>query len=71
MIGYIQENDIDHWLCTINGWIKKLINDDSDFWNEDDCLRKVIASKCDRYTSTHGRKNGLSSIILFHFWIEL
>jgi hypothetical protein len=71
MIGYIQENDVDYWLDKINAWIGQLVNDSSNCWYKDDCLKKIMISKCYRYISTHSRKNNLSPIILFHFWVKL
>jgi hypothetical protein len=71
MIGYIQDNNSDYWLDKINCWIRQLINEDSSFWNENDCLCEQKSSKCNRYVSTHNRKKELGAIMLHHFWIKL
>lgn len=69
MIGYIQEQDVLFWLKTINGWIKDLINQIPDFWNESDFL-KPVSGKKQRYFSVHNRKE-LKEITLQHFWIQI
>jgi len=71
MIGYIQDNNSDYWLNKINCWIRQLINEDSSFWTENDCLCEQKSNKCDRYVSTHNRKRKLGTITLHHFWIKL
>jgi hypothetical protein len=70
MIGYIQANDVDYWLDKINAWIQELINLNSDFWNETDCLQRQHSEKCKKYVSVHNRKNELP-ITLYHFWIKM
>lgn len=69
MVGYIQEQDALFWLKTINNWIKDLINETPDFWNEGDCLKPVNGKK-QRYVSVHSRKK-LEEITLQHFWIQI
>lgn len=69
MIGYIQEQDADFWLKTINNWINDLINETPDFWHEGDYLKPVNGKK-QRYFSVHSRKK-LKEITLRHFWIQI
>jgi len=71
MIGYIQDdNNVDCWLSRINTWITELALVNSDFWNKEDCLDKYASNKCDRFISTHKRKDG-TKITLHHYWIKL
>ena len=69
MIGYIQEQNKEHWLKKINFWIDGLINRDSDIiWTEKDKL--VTENKYSHFISEHLRISG-TSITLYHFWISL
>ena len=70
MIGYIQdENSTDYWLSKINAWIKELANTENYFWSNKDSLVKNISDKCDRFVSTHIRKDA-KAIELHHYWIK-
>ncbi|MGI0530678.1 hypothetical protein [Treponema socranskii] len=69
MIGYIQEQDATFWLKTINNWIKDLIKQTPEVWNESDLL-KPVSGKKQRYFSVHNRKE-LKEITLQHFWIQI
>ncbi|MDY9917323.1 MAG: hypothetical protein U2P89_00430 [Proteiniphilum sp.] len=71
MIGYIQLYDPVFWVNKINGWISNLIEQEPEFWNENDYLQDEMAGKCYTYTSTHKRKHGLNQITLKHFWITV
>ncbi|MDR1865103.1 MAG: hypothetical protein LBR08_05965, partial [Bacteroidales bacterium] len=68
MIGYIQANDSNYWLNKVNEWITELINTNTEFWKEEDYLRKYNSDRCDRYISKHLRKSN-KSITLHHYWI--
>ena len=71
MIGYIQDdNDGDYWLSKINAWISELANANFDLWTNEDCLKKYESNKCNRYFSTHKRREK-DPITLQHFWIKL
>ena len=70
MIGYIQENDTNHWLLKINEWITKLANEKNEFWSIEDCLNKLASNKCDKFTSKH-KRNNTEPIVLHHYWIKL
>jgi len=71
MLGYIQDgNNSNYWFSKINTWITELISIDKEFWNIDDCLVKYNSNKCDRYFSTHKKRDN-TKIILHHFWIKL
>ncbi|GBU26563.1 hypothetical protein R84B8_00073 [Treponema sp. R8-4-B8] len=71
MFGYIQDkNNTDYWLLKINTWIKELINEDNEFWNNEDCLVKCNTKKCDSFFSVHKRKDK-TTITLYHYWIKI
>jgi hypothetical protein len=70
MIGYIQEKDASYWLEKINGWIRELINTNAGCWDKSEYLWKYTLGRCDKYLSTHGRKDK-TSITLHHYWITL
>jgi hypothetical protein len=70
MIGYIQANDSDYWLKKVNDWITELINTNTGFWKEEDCLCKYNSDRCDRYVSVHCRKDN-TPITLNHYWIDI
>ncbi|HSH67427.1 MAG TPA: hypothetical protein VLB84_16910 [Bacteroidia bacterium] len=72
ILGYIQENDTDHWYGTINGWITKLIKTNTDttiVWNKNDLLQTLKNTKISTYKSTN-KRIGQSDIILYHYWIS-
>jgi len=71
MIGYIQDNNnVDYWLSKTNTWITELAGANNGFWSNEDCLNKCVANKCERFLSTHKRKDE-TTIILHHYWIIL
>ena len=71
MIGYIQDsNNADYWLSKINTWITELADTYDGFWTIDDCLKKYVSNKCDRFLSLHKRKDG-TEILLHHYWIKI
>jgi hypothetical protein len=70
MIGYIQDKDFDYWLLKVNGWITELGNTDTEFRENEYCLNKLVSNKCNRFISTHKRKNE-TTITLHHYWISL
>ncbi len=77
MIGYIQEENANHWHTNINEWINKQIEKSSNpeiSWLDEDRLiididftsNKVIT----KYNSLHSRIK-LEKIKLNHYWIDL
>jgi hypothetical protein len=71
MIGYIQDNNsADYWLTKINGWIMDLVNANVEHWSQKDCLNRYPSNKCNRFLSTHKRKDE-TTITLHHYWIKL
>ncbi|MDR0384974.1 MAG: hypothetical protein LBH60_02730 [Prevotellaceae bacterium] len=71
MIGYIQDgNSAGYWLKKINEWITELVNANTELWHGEDCLYKYDSNKCDRFLSSHERKDE-TTIILHHYWIKL
>ena len=71
MIGYIQDgNNVDYWLIKINTWIRELAGVNNGFWSDEDCLKKYVSEKCDRFLSIHKRKDK-EPITLHHYWVKL
>jgi len=69
MIGYIQEQNKEHWLQKVNFWIEELIENDTDItWTEEDKL--IAENDLSHYISKHLRMSG-TTITLYHFWIAL
>lgn len=71
MIGYIQEYTCEYWYHTINNYISELAKTNS-LWSIRDCLKK---NEKDRFTSVHSRTNNkkevISDITIYHYWITL
>jgi hypothetical protein len=72
LLGYVQENDFDHWFGKINSWIIALIPEESKNprWTQDDQICKIQVSDIGEYKSTHSRMQE-KPITLYHFWINL
>lgn len=64
MMGYVENNDFNHWFSTINQWI----TDAS--WPNEEKLEIVSFGKIARLKSNHLRKGG-SQVILHHFWVNV
>lgn len=76
IIGYIQEEDANHWFLKINDWIGELIASTPDLWKADDKLIKknTELNGLDKFISKNFRSevNGQEDFVnLFHFWISL
>jgi len=78
IIGYIHENDCNHWLSEINDWISKLngkVQKHGEAWSKKDQLTSFSPepkSKTSKAESTHLRINAsTTSIDLKHFWVEI
>jgi hypothetical protein len=71
MLGYVQENNFDHWFGEVNSWIVKLISDQTENprWTTNEQISKIQAVKIGEYISKHPRitKN---QITLYHFWLN-
>lgn len=73
MIGYVQEQDFDHWLSTINGWIQNLANETGSEWSDLDLLQRVNHNSTTDVcilSSIHSRP-GLSDCDLRHTWVKM
>lgn len=72
MLGYVQEEDFNHWYGKVNGWINDLIpNADKELkWENQDKLKKVKVTDIGEYSSRHSRISK-DPITLYHFWINL
>jgi len=76
VIGYIQEEDANHWFLKINDWIGELIASTPELWKEDDKLTKqdIELDGLNKFISKNFRAevDGQEDFInLFHFWISL
>lgn len=76
IIGYIQQEDANHWFLKINDWISELITSSPELWKEEDKLirerNKLV--ELAKFTSKNYRpKVNMQEdfISLFHFWIDL
>jgi hypothetical protein len=76
MIGYIQEENANHWHNKINDWINdqvKISSNTQISWLEEDLLVQEISflkPQIIKYNSIHSRINS-SKIKLIHYWIDL
>jgi hypothetical protein len=77
MIGYIQQENPNHWHKKVNEWIEEQINENSNkniSWFNEDLLSIedgfLSNSKLTKYKSIHSRIN-LEKIKLIHYWIDL
>ncbi len=76
IIGYIQEENTNHWYLKINEWIGELITSTPNLWKENDKLVKqgIEQNGLDKFISKNFRSevDGKEDFIsLFHFWISL
>lgn len=65
MVGYVQENDFNHWHTQINQWII-----DEPTWSNTEMLQKVDFGTIAKLESTHERISK-DNLKLTHFWINL
>ena len=65
MVGYVQQNDFDHWHKKINEWIT-----DEPTWSNTEILQKVSFGTIARLESSHERISK-DNLKLTHFWINL
>jgi hypothetical protein len=77
MVGYIQEENANHWHTKVNEWITEQIlksSNQSISWVEEDMLSKDInfntKELITKYTSEHLKSNS-EKIKLIHYWIDL
>ncbi len=74
LVAYIQKEDFEYWLLTINGWIDELITSEGEFWKlEDKLKRELNTNSLARYKSTNYRIIGMQNdyINLVHFWLKM
>ncbi|WP_051692048.1 hypothetical protein [Pedobacter borealis] len=74
IIGYIQNENAEHWFITINNWISDLIASTPNFWRDEDKLNKENSTNINKFTSKNFRKsfNGSDDFVhLYHFWVDL
>lgn len=75
MVGYIQQENANHWHKKINEWITEQIQKSSNntiLWFDEDFLIQDFSfskDKITKYSSTHSRNP--NKIKLFHYWIDL
>lgn len=73
MLGYVQEQNFDHWHNKINSWIDIKISegdDDNIIWAQTDKVNVVQVTDIGEYRSMHSRIKR-KPITLYHFWLDL
>jgi hypothetical protein len=73
IIGYVQEQDFNHWLSAINGWIHDLANETGSQWSDSDLLQQISQdSTTDVHVlnSNHSRLD-LPNCNLRHLWVKM
>lgn len=77
MVGYIQQENANHWHSKVNEWITEQIqisSNESISWINEDMLSKDLNFKDDsiitKYISEHQKGNS-QKIKLYHYWIDL
>lgn len=75
IVGYVQENSARHWYSIVNSWIAELAKTDPTDWTVGEKLIEFATANTNaraRSVSEHPRAKPqeLSSIKLFHFWIQ-
>jgi len=74
MFGYIQSNNVLHWLGKINEWITKCSSESTDDieWTkpEEKLSLEVSESTINKYKSLNSRRNN-QPILLSHYFIDL
>jgi hypothetical protein len=73
LIGYVQEQNFDHWFTLIGGWIRDLCSAGTPGWSDADAL--VSKEQDDdagtaEHESVHSRI-GLPAIHLRHLWVRM
>lgn len=77
MVGYIQQENANHWHAKVNEWITEQIQKSSNkniSWIEEDMLSKDFNFNANelitKYSSEHLKSNS-EKIKLIHYWIDL
>jgi hypothetical protein len=70
LIGFIEENDFNHWHTTINSWIVDLANISNSNWKKDEVLSEIENNNdyCIFKSIAH---RDVDDINLTHFWISI
>lgn len=75
MFGYVQSDNIEHWVNKVNGWINELPDKNTDttiYWSNEEILTKTSSFlKVGKYSSNHCRLSMNDNIFLWHYFIEL
>ena len=74
MFGYIQSDNVDHWITNINGWIHDLSQSESDLdWSSPNETLSVVnkLSEVTKLKSDNTRIQSKDTIHLWHYMIEL
>ncbi len=74
MIGYIQENDAEHWHKCVTEWITELSDGPEPGWTAADHLKSKDDNKKLGLTvlrSNHERARNLSAIEIRHLWLKM
>lgn len=73
MIGYVQQHDCIHWRDQVRTWVTQLTESDH-AWTVSEALSEVAHDQNHRFMqlrSVHKRPGTLSSIEIFHYWVEM
>lgn len=65
MIGYVQNENLEHWYSSINNWIEN-----EEEWGKSETLQKIDSVIIGKYISIHPRITG-ENVSLTHFWLNL
>jgi hypothetical protein len=78
MIAYVQDDDVDAWLGTINGWIVALHDTDCTEnckWSSDEALEAYQKDDAEGIASSRSKISRMSAstpeIVIHHFWIGM
>ncbi len=70
MFGFVEKENFEFWITTINKWIENLAESDSS-WNKDEVLRKEENQTEFTYLKSEVHTISTRVIKLHHFWIKL
>lgn len=71
ILGYVEQNDFQHWHTTINNWITDKASELPD-WDISEQIQDLEIDSYQNYSASRSKANRLSdSIDLFHLWIKI
>ncbi|MEA3450629.1 MAG: hypothetical protein U9Q83_01855, partial [Bacteroidota bacterium] len=69
MIGFVKQENFEHWKDKINGWIGNLSKKDT-FWDIDEMLKVDKFSTHYFFLHSVAHRKLSDDISIYHFWIE-